>query len=141
MIVMPSFESERISVRYLEQIAAEYTFLVSLLFLFLPNAFEAPVYENWQVLGVFNWGLFMALVSSLHFGALWYNGRNHLASRFLRIIACSGHLLFSLSFGYYFFDQGALWGCILFLQLIPRLIMPVLFRVVGEIKGIRRGSD
>ena len=141
MIIMPTFKLERLSIRYIEQVIAEYAFIVSILFLFLPHAFDAPVYANWHVLGIKSWGVFMMFVASLHFLALWYNGRNQLYSRALRLVACSGHLMVSLTFGYYFFDQGAIWGCVLFLQLIPRLIIPVLFRVTGEAKGIKEGLN
>jgi len=128
-----------VSIRYLELGIALYTGISGIFFIFLPVVFASPVYDPWREFGILNWGLCMVSVSSLHIAALIWNGRSQLHSRLLRTLACIGHCTIMLAFGLFFFSAGALWGCVLFLFLLPYILLPVIHRLNGEIKGIRLG--
>lgn len=130
-----------VSIRYLELGIALYTGISGILFVFFPSVFASPVYDPWREFGIFNWGLCMLLVSALHVGALIWNGKSQLYSRIWRTFACIGHSAIMLTFGLFFFSAGALWGCVLFLVLLPYLLLPVIYRLNGEIKGIRLGVN
>ena len=140
MIWFSNSQPDVVSIRYLEVLIASYTFISGSIFRFFSEGLTAPVYEPWRDLGIHTWGTLMLCVSMLHVSALIWNGRNALMSRICRSLACSSHAAIMITFGIYFYQVGAVWGCVLFLFLLPCMLFPIVHRLNGEIKWIRRGA-
>lgn len=120
--------------RTVESFIAIYALMIGLVFLSVPGTLDFTVYENinGSPLPLYGWALLVIFL--LHSLALWWNGRNRIASRFARLVACVGHLTISVTFGVKFFNAGVYLPLPLFWFLLPGLNLLVLNRVIGEIK-------
>jgi len=109
----------------------------AILFAVYPPTLANPAYAPWGSMGAREWAAIIAVFVLSHAGALWWNGRNRVASRIARAAALLGYLWVSLTFGNMFVTAGIPWGAVLFWLLIPVLCGALFLRLSNEIKIIR----
>lgn len=109
----------------------------SVLFAFNPSTLSNPAYGPWASMSTLNWALLIGAFVVAHIAALWWNGRNRIASRVARATALLGYLWVSLTFGTMFISAGIPWGAVLFWVLIPMLCGSLFLRLSQEIKTLK----
>ena len=127
-----------IPLKLVETLPLGYFASTAALFWLRPDTLSNPAYALWERLTAHEWAAMIAAICVAHAAALWWNGRNAVASRMARTVALAGYLYVSMAFGVMFVASGLLWGAILFFGLLPTLCGALLVRVVAETKILRR---
>jgi len=125
-----SAHAKNILFRPLEATVAGYAALVGIMFLWVPDALTAPVYDPWDDLGRNVWGIGILIVALLHFGALYANGGIPQWSRPVRLWAVGMHLGLCYQFALNFLESGALWGVITYGMFVPTILVLIGSRVM-----------
>jgi hypothetical protein len=128
-----------ISLKLVELAPLSYFTATSILFAAYPQTLANPAYSPWGVLDTRQWAAIIAAFVVCHAAALWWNGRNRIASRVARATALLGYLWVSLTFGGMFVAAGIPWGAVLFWLLMPMLCGALFLRIVNEAKLLYRG--
>ena len=130
-----------ISSKQLEAVMAAHLFTLSVALVlwpqkaveWAPSLFQTPEIAS-------DWFLPFFLTSSLHLGALWWNGRSLTNSTFLRFLAICLYLYFSMTIGLQLLTSGLVFQFITYNLLTTPLAMIVAMRLMDSIKVLRSGG-
>lgn len=115
---------------------ALYHALVGALFWAYPITLQSGVYAPWKAVAEPRaWGGLLLTVVTLHFVALWLNGRAPRFSTGVRALACVVHIGVALAFAAFFFQAAAYWGTVTYTVLV---IWPLIGAVAYTIERANR---